>query len=256
VAEALRNRLAVQLYTVRREMQRDADGTLHAIADMGWPAVQVSGFPYEPRELARTLKALGLATAGIHIGYDRFRDDLDGIAREAEALDTRDVVCPYLPEPLRTADELPRVRDTLWHAQEVLGRRGLYVSYHNHDFEFQTSVGGRNLIAYLLEPGPAVSLTAEFDVYWLAHGGQDPVTFMEPYRGRIRLFHLKDMTADDRRTFAEVGTGTLDFPAILAFGVASGVAWYAVEQDECPGNPLDSLRTSWNNLQPMVERLG
>ena len=66
------------------------------------------------------------------------------------------------------------------------------------------------------------------------------------------IIHLKDMTADAEQTFAEVGTGLIDFPPILAWGERSGVEWYAVEQDRCKGNPLDSLRISLSNLLKMA----
>jgi hypothetical protein len=32
--------------------------------------------------------------------------------------------------------------------------------------------------------------------------------------------------------------------------------WYVVEQDVCPGNPLDSLKISLDNLNKLADRLG
>ena len=255
MGHVIRERLAVQLYTVRDAMKTHPWETLEAIRDMGWPAVQVSGFPYDPQELGKRLRSLELETAGIHLPYTRFANDLDGIRREAEALDTIDVVCPALPMEMRNPEGFVYAREVLRAAADRLGESGLRVSYHNHDYEFEHEVGNVGALAYMLDLGDDSRLLAEFDVYWLAHGGQEPVSFMERYRGRIPILHLKDMTPAPERTFAAVGTGVLDFAAILRSGLESGVEWYAVEQDRCPGDPLDSLKTSWKNLDTLIGQL-
>ncbi len=69
------------------------------------------------------------------------------------------------------------------------------------------------------------------------------------------IIHLKDMTDDEERTYAEIGTGAIDFLPILEWGEQNGVRWYAVEQDECKGSPLDSLQLSLNNLHRMADQL-
>lgn len=251
--QGIRDRLAVQLYTVRDQIARDPERVLARLAAMGWPAVEVSGFDYEPDELAAILAAVGLKTAGVHVDFARFVNDPRGVIGEARALGTRDVICPWLDEPWRSPEGYREVREILRRRAAEWAGKGIRVSYHNHDFEFQTRIDGVDGLSYLLVPpdsGPSVY--AEFDVYWLSKGGVDPVAFMRPHRGRIAIFHLKDMSADGRETFAEVGTGLIDFDAILRFGRESGVRWYAVEQDECPGDPFDSLAISWMNLERLT----
>ena len=49
--------------------------------------------------------------------------------------------------------------------------------------------------------------------------------------------------------FKEVGNGVLDFPAILRAAARSGVKHDFVEQDYCPGDPVDSLRQSYRYLR-------
>jgi sugar phosphate isomerase/epimerase len=66
--------------------------------------------------------------------------------------------------------------------------------------------------------------------------------------------HLKDKaqgTANQfneavaRTAFKEVGNGTLDWSKILKAGDAAGVEHYFVEQDQTPGDPVESLRQSY-----------
>ena len=64
--------------------------------------------------------------------------------------------------------------------------------------------------------------------------------------------HLKDMAAGDAKNFAEVGTGILDFKAILAAAEKAGVQWGVVEQDNTYGTPpLEAIKVSFDNLKKL-----
>ena len=78
-------------------------------------------------------------------------------------------------------------------------------------------------------------------------------------KGRVASVHLKDFKAGTaieynegkvpKDAFQEVGSGALDTPAILKACAAIGVAQYVVEQDQCPGSPIDSIRKSYQYLR-------
>jgi sugar phosphate isomerase/epimerase len=54
---------------------------------------------------------------------------------------------------------------------------------------------------------------------------------------------------------AEIGVGNLDWKAIIAAAEKSGCEWFIVEQDYCPGDPFDSLKTSFDYIEAnLVER--
>lgn len=249
----MRDKLAAQLYTLRAECQRDFPGVLRACKDMGWAGVQISGLHgWDPREIAAVLWETGLGVAGMHVGLDRLQHDLAAVLAEAELFGTQDLVCPSVPAPLRHAEGLRQVRAALNAVAAQVAPRGYRVSYHNHAFEFALQVDGKGGLEYMLEPVPENRVLAEIDIYWVRKGGADPLRFMAPYAGRMPIIHLKDMTADDEATFAEVGTGVIDFPPILAWCKEAGVQWLAVEQDQCKGDPLESLRISLHNLWGML----
>jgi sugar phosphate isomerase/epimerase len=98
----------------------------------------------------------------------------------------------------------------------------------------------------------------ELDVFWLSVAGQDPVEALKKWKGRVALLHLKDKAKDAPHRFAEnmpagafqeVGSGSPDFSAIPKAGPGAGVKHYIVEQDQTPGDPLESLRKSFNYLK-------
>lgn len=106
---------------------------------------------------------------------------------------------------------------------------------------------------YLLDPADNNEILAEIDVYWVKKAGVDPLQFIEPYAHRIPNLHLKDMTNDDKQTFAEIGEGVIDFMPILKWGEENGVEWYVVEQDTSQQGPLKSLEMSFNNLMDLIK---
>ena len=90
---------------------------------------------------------------------------------------------------------------------------------------------------------------AEFDIYWLTFAGERPVDWLKRYQGRTPLVHLKDMTLDGERFFAELGTGGVDLASVLDYGIHSGVDWWIVEQDQSRISPIESVRMSLEYLR-------
>ncbi|CAM3280231.1 hypothetical protein SB6411_00161 [Klebsiella spallanzanii] len=101
-------------------------------------------------------------------------------------------------------------------------------------------------------------LYPEIDTYWVKYAGFDPLNCIEKYPYRIPVLHLKDIYDNPAlgypESLAEIGRGSIDFLPILQWGERYGVQYYAVEQDICPGNPLDSLAISLENLLRLAEK--
>src|SRR5690606_12237154 len=112
----------------------------------------------------------------------------------------------------------------------------------------------------LMEYSDPATVGLELDVFWVSIAGNDPVAWLDKYTGRVPLTHLKDKAADaptqfaegpPKESFKEVGAGVLDLPAILRACGRAGVAHYFVEQDQTPGDPLASLKQSYEHLRSL-----
>ncbi|MFB9279716.1 sugar phosphate isomerase/epimerase family protein [Cohnella cellulosilytica] len=245
----MREKLAAQLFTVRNELKRDFPGTLRELRKMGWAAVQIDGLHgNEPQEIAAVMRELGLKAAGMHVGLERMNQDLQAVLEEGRLFGTKDIICHSLPDRLQNDEGYRSVRRDLLAVSAKVSPLGFRVGYHNHDFEFHTEIDGRYALDHVLEPDAERPIYAEIDTYWVKKAGLDPLQYISKYAKRMPILHLKDMTADARRDFAEIGSGAIDFAPILRWGEANGVEWYAVEQDYCPGSPLDSLANSLEYL--------
>ena len=122
--------------------------------------------------------------------------------------------------------------------------------YHNHAFEFETQIGDSTLFDALYDGTEAELVKGEVDVYWVQYGGHDAARIVAQRPGRFPLIHLKDMTPGEP-TWAEVGEGIMDMPAIFRASEANGAEWYVVEQDRCERPTLESAALSFRNLRKM-----
>jgi sugar phosphate isomerase/epimerase len=221
---------------------------------MGYEGVELTGTgPYQPAELKELLDDLGLEPAGIHMPLTELEDNLEECIEVACGVETTNIVCPFLPEERRQSREdwleLASILDDV--GAQCRGE-GLRLSYHNHSFEF-VQFDGEYALDLMLRNCRADNVYSELDTYWVKHGGAEPVDYINKYAGRISILHLKDMADDEEQSFAEVGSGILDWPAIDAAARAAGVQYYCVEQDRCAGDPMDSARQSAEFVRELLE---
>jgi sugar phosphate isomerase/epimerase len=138
-----------------------------------------------------------------------------------------------------------------------LKKEGLKLLYHPHAIEFYSLGGGLKGMDIIVNETDPEGLWFCLDTHWLAAGGVDPVEWIKKVKGRMNIVHFKDYAivkaAIDRieevhKQFAEVGEGNLNWPEIIKACKSIKVKHAVVEQDICPGNPLDSLKTSIRNM--------
>jgi sugar phosphate isomerase/epimerase len=249
--------LAAQLYTIRQSTQTAADfaDAMRKLRAIGYTAVQVSGIgpTIPPAEVKAMVDDVGLAICNTHIAYERLQNELPAVIEQHRLWDCRHVAVGSMPGAYRDAGE-EGYRRFAREASDI-GRRlrdaGLTFSYHNHSFEF-ARFGRRTGLDVIYEESDPRYLQAEIDTYWVQHGGGDPAQWIRKVAGRMPVVHLKDMVVHGGQPImAEIAEGNLNWPAILEACRAAGVEWYAVEQDECQRQPIDSLAISYANLRAM-----
>ena len=240
------NAIGLQLYTLRRPFAADPLGTLERIRETGYDAVEFAApLDLDFAALGAGMREFGLDCPSAHVGLADMTDRPDAVLAMAEALGCGYIVLPFVPPEQR---DWPRVVASLSAFAERVRKEGYRVAYHHHDFEFDASSGSRPFDFLVAETDPAL-VSFELDVYWLKKGGEDPVAAIERLRGRVKLVHLKDMAADG--AIADVGAGTLDFPALLRAADAAGAEHFFVEHDFPPEPYWPSVEASLRYLREL-----
>jgi len=244
-------KLALQLYTVRNSARADFVGTLKQIAKIGYQGVEGAGHlgNMPARDLATVLSDLGLKMASAHLSLDAIRGGLEREIETYAALGARYLGLAWMAEPeRRDAAAYRALARVLEAAARTCKASGITFFHHNHDFEFQKFDGQYGLDILMAETDPDL-VKSELDVYWATYAGVDPSDYLRHLNGRAPLVHLKDMSADAKRTFAIIGEGSIDFAPILAASDETRVDWHIVEQDQCPKGELESARSSFDHLR-------
>lgn len=242
--------IGLQLYTVRRLLEQDYEGTLARVAGLGYRTVEFAGLhpPSSARQTLAMLKRHGLAAPSGHAGHEDLERDLARTLGAAGELEQRFIVCPWVDAgKLGTVDGWKRLAGRFNRIGEQARRAGLAFAYHNHDFEFWPVAGQAPYDILLAETDPAL-VYLEVDIYWMARAGRDPVSYFQKYPGRFPLLHLKDM--DAKSVIADVGSGTIDVRRILAHAGQAGTIHCFVEHDD-PQNPLRSIERSLRNIRQL-----
>ncbi len=253
------SQIAAQLFTLREHLKTPADiaASLKKVRQIGYRAVQVSGMgPIAETELNRILQGEGLVCCATHEPGAKILDDTAAVIARLRKLNCRYTAYPH-PGNLDLSS-LPTVLDLavrLDKAGHLLREAGLVLTYHNHSTEFQR-LEGKVVLDWIYEKTDARNLQGEIDTYWVQHGGGDPVVWCRTLNRRLPLLHLKDYTIiGGRPSFAPVGHGNLDMPAIVSAADAAGCEWFIVEQDDCYGaDPFDALAQSYRYLETLARK--
>ncbi len=241
--------IAVQMFSLREEAEKDFAGTLRKVAELGFDGVELAGYGnLTAREVRDLLDEYGLKAAASHISIDELESELERVIEEQIILGSNYIVCPYLAENRRNEREYLALPSLLNEIGETCKRNGLTLCYHNHDFELETLSDGRKALEVIFDGTDPDKVKTELDIYWLKKAGENPISWLDKYRDRSPLIHLKDMTLDDEQFFAELGTGGIEIEEILEKGEDLNVAWWIVEQDATRLTPFRSMEISMNYL--------
>jgi sugar phosphate isomerase/epimerase len=263
-------KLGVQLYTVRDQL-KTLDATLGAVKAAGFAEVET----LRPilADLPPLLKKHGLTAPSGHFDAALVLDvgpisrkglpadyTFERAVAEAKAVDMKFFTVAYLMGEDRTSlEDYKRHADKMNEAGRRCKDAGLQFAYHHHSFEF-VKYGAETGWDVLLARLDKDLVALEVDVFWLAAAGLDPAASIKQLGPRVKLVHLKDRAAGPpeldeskvaKTAFKEVGSGSLDFPAILRACKDVGVQHYFVEQDQVPADPLASLKQSVTYLRSL-----
>jgi sugar phosphate isomerase/epimerase len=241
-AAGFKGKVGLQLYSLREQFKKDVPGTLDEVQRWGIKYVELAGtYGVSPEKFRAELDKRGIEAVSAHYPYDRYRDDPEGVAREASILGLKYVGCAYIPHEGKFDEQACRkVIADFNHAGEVLAKHGLKFFYHTHGFEFEPYKDGTIFDLLVTGTNPKY-VNFEMDIFWVVHPGQDPVKFFQKYGSRWQLTHLKDMrkgtpTGPDAPPAkvdddAALGTGQMDMPAILRAAQKAGVKYNFIEDE-------------------------
>ncbi|HVI47651.1 MAG TPA: sugar phosphate isomerase/epimerase [Chitinophaga sp.] len=249
------------------------------------PQDQGTFWGLKPSALKSLLKTHNLTTPSGHYQLNNYLtpgngkdDELKAQIELAAALGQQYFIVPVLPLSLwdkkPEADTYKYMAAQLNKAGELCKKANLHIGYHNHYWEFKplSNGNGTGYDILLKETSPSL-VSFELDLFWAVKSGIDPLKLFAEAPHRFVAWHVKDMDKNNTAsltaagtenktsmelltgvTFAEVGTGSINFRSIFAKAAQAGVKHLFVEQDKITIDPFDSIRESYTYVKNVLLR--
>ncbi|MFN7119707.1 MAG: sugar phosphate isomerase/epimerase family protein [Saprospiraceae bacterium] len=242
--DTFRSKIGIQLYSLRDQVKENLDSALAFVQAQGITDVELAGTAgLTPEEFKAKLDQYGLKPSSAHYGMNIFRDSIDKVIAEAKIFGVPYVGTAWIEHKADTITfaEIQEAVRVFNIAGKKLKENGLQFFYHVHGFEFVPYEGG-TYFDYLYNNTDSANVMFEEDIFWVRHGGQDPIEFLRKYGSRIPLMHVKDMDKsvvgnltghEDVKMDVAWGTGQIDIKGVLQLGAQTGVKHFYLE-DESP----------------------
>ena len=243
-AATFKEPVGLQLYSLRAEFTKNVPAAIEKAKGLGFRDVELAGtYNLTPETFRGMLKAAGLNPVAGHFAFDRYEKDPEAVAKEAKALGLKFAGLAWIPHKGDfTEADARHAADVFNKAGEVLKKHGIQFYYHVHGYEFQKHGDGTLFDLLMKETKPDL-VAYQMDVLWVVFPAQDPVALLEKYGSRWQLMHIKDLKkgvktgshsgGTDVANDVAIGTGQMDWPAILKAAKKAGVKHYFIE-DESP----------------------
>jgi sugar phosphate isomerase/epimerase len=233
----------LEMFSVRDELAKDLEGTVRAVAKMGYEDVEFfapyySWTPEKAKEVRKLLDDLNIKCLSTHNGPQSFKPE--GIQKAIDLnsiLGARFVVLASAG-PIKDLDGWKGVADTLTKASETLKSANLRAGYHNHQLEFKPIEGKRPM--EVLAANTPKNVMLQLDVGTCIEAGSDPVAWIDSNPGRINCLHLKEWSPDKGYKVL-FGEGVAPWKKIFdAAEKTGGVEFYLIEQEGAELPPFEA----------------
>ncbi len=237
----IEERVGIQLYSLRAQFSEDVPSTIAKIKSWGITVIEGGENTYgmEESKFIDLLNKNGLKTASVGTSLEELRDNAKETLRRAKAFGAKYAMCPWIPHKDNnfTIKDAKNATQIFNDAGKFLKANGVTLVYHPHGYEFRSYEDG-TLFDYMAKN--ADHFDFEMDVYWVTHGGKDPLTLFEKYPTKFKLMHLKDMrkgTVGDNTGHSNVetnvvlGAGMIPMKALVLKGQELGVEYMFIEDE-------------------------
>ena len=208
----------LQLYSVRDITDKDLEGALKAVAEMGYKYVEYAGFfGHSAEQVKEWQDKYGLKCSGTHSGWhELLPENIEETIKYHKTIGNPNFIIPGAD-----LDSLEKIIDfcaVMNKAQIRLAQEGISLGYHNHSHEFVVKSWGSTIHSELEKRG---TFDFEIDTFWAFNAGIDPVETLNRLSGRVKVIHLKDGFKGGKGR--SVGSGEAPVLAVRDYAIKNGI---------------------------------
>jgi sugar phosphate isomerase/epimerase len=237
-----KNRIGIQLYSIREYLPADFTGSLQKLADIGYSHVEAYGVDGDKfldktlKETSAIVKDMGMKLTSTHCGTDLLPTDVN--AKEWDywrktAYSMKEVGAKFLAQPwvpsMKTMDDLKRSAEQFNKVGEICKKNGLKFAFHNHDAEFK-KFDGQVIEDFLLKNTDPGLVFFQMDLGHVINGGGDIMEYMRKYPKRFLSWHASDFKKG--QGYVELGHGDVPWDELFKIAKSYGLEDLTMEHEE------------------------
>ena len=278
---------AVQQFMLGTVMnnEKQTRETLRAMKEAGYDGIELCGFMIHPMGMMVRLltqaagmpvgkggnldwhslmNESGLQVVSLHLDLGTLERDVQAAAGEAKAFGTNYIVITGMYRFDYGSEAVVReLAERLNKVGKALKEQGIELLYHNHNCELRKVDTKQTAYDILLEETDPSYVNFEFDSYWFAEGGADPLYWMRKLGSRMKLWHINDrgsrvsgvsMTSILKTDSMELGTGNMPLDALMEQAKEAGCEAVILESHRnwIEKSPVKSFQLSAKYLNERV----
>lgn len=246
-AEGRKIPIALQLYSLRVECQKDLQGMLAEISKIGYKGVEFAGYHgRSAKELRKMLDDNGLVAEGTHTPFESIQGEkLKETIEFNRTIGNKFLIVPWMNETKSKQEWMDRAK-LFNEVAEKLKREDMWVGYHAHQHDFHKIEGTPAWDLFFGHTDKEVIM--QLDTSNCRDGGANPVEVLKKYPGRARTIHIKAHGAGPEAVIPE---GDINWKEVFAFCEGEGkTEWYVVEH-ETSKKPLDAVKRTFESLKSL-----
>ena len=278
---------AVQQFMLGTVMnnEKQARETLRAMKEAGYDGIELCGFMIHPMGMMVRLltqaagmpvgkggnldwraliKESGLQVVSLHLDLGTLERDVQAAIEDAKSFDTKYIVITGMYRfDYGSETAVIDLTDRLNKVGKELKENGIQLLYHNHNCELQFVNESQRAYDILIEQTDPEYVNFEFDSYWFAEGGADPLHWMKRLGNRMKMWHINDrgsrvvgasMTPILKTDSMELGTGNMPLDALMEQAKTAGCEVVILESHRnwIDKSPIKSFQLSAKYLNERV----
>jgi sugar phosphate isomerase/epimerase len=255
-SEGEKTPIALQLFSVRGEVNRDLPAALKSISEIGYVGAEPWGYPgdklewmgWKPKVLRGLFDDSNLKCCGMHLSTSALLgDNLQRTIELNQVLGNHFLIVAADKQRMSSLDTIMELAEILNSTADKLRPLGMYTGYHAHPFDFVRF--GEETAWEILFSHTQKDVVMQMDIGNCAMGDGDPIAMLEKFPGRALSVHLKDYGGEPGSV---IGEGKADWSVI--FDLCDRLhkpEWYVVEEGGKDGLGFEVSARSIKALKAM-----
>lgn len=245
-------KLGIQMYSLYEDQDKDFEGTLKKVAEMGYDGIEFCGYcGREPKQIKKLLSDLGLEAASAHQGLPN-KEDWAKVMDDAAEIGIPALIIPHrATEAWFPKCEMEKTFSLINEYGEFAKKYGIQIGFHNHYMEF-CQVYGKTIMEQIYDNTPD-DFIMQIDCCWAQYGYGDAFAAIKKFGKKSTILcHYKQLLQQNSTATTTIDKGCVDFKPITEYLKANNAKWAIVEQERIDIPALEAAKINHDYVRSIL----